>query len=209
MNQHIIDEINNVDAKKSEYASPIEGEHIKYITDNIKCIDKNKITYLSDNVDRIEAIGKIALSLKNIDAAIKVEAGVFEFTLVYGLIKNYVVVILPAIYNDKVFDILKNMDSTNSVGNTTLVEAINSEKIDPQKIAFLRPHELHPERWETLIRKNKLREEKKKNITTTDIYTCGKCRSKRCSMIELQLRSADEPMTKIITCLECYNVMKK
>jgi len=209
MNQQIIDKINDVYTKQSECASPIEGENIKYITDNIKCIDKNRIAYLSDNVDRIEAISKMSVLLKNIDAAIKLEAGIFEFTLVYGLIKNYVVVILPAIYNDKLFDIIKNLDSSSSVGNNTLADAINSDKIEPQKIAFLRPHEIHPDRWETLIRKNKLREEKKKNIATTDLYQCYKCKSKKCSMIELQLRSADEPMTKIITCLECYTVMKK
>jgi transcription elongation factor S-II len=209
MDKSIIEEINNIDNKKKNNASPIEGENIKYITDNFQAIDPKKINFLSKNVDRINTIGSLALALKNIDSAIKLEAGIFEFTLVYGLIKNYLNVILPSVYNDKVNDILKNLDQNSSTENYTLLNAINTGSIDPQTVAFLRPHEIHPDRWEKLIQKNKLREEKKKNIATTDIYQCYKCKGRRCSMIELQLRSADEPMTKIITCLDCQTVMKK
>ena len=206
-NKSIIDEIDLV-TKKSENTSPIESG-IKYITSNILHVNKSKIAYLADNIDRINTISQITYSLKNIVAAIKIEAGIFEFTLVYSLTKNYINTILPSIYNDKVYDILKNLDSTNSVANLTLKDAINTGSLDPQKIAFLSPQELHPDRWDLLIRKNKLREEKKRNMAVTDIYQCFRCKGRRCSMIELQLRSADEPMTKIITCLDCYSVMKK
>lgn len=206
---NIIDEIKKIDDHKVKYASPIEGQNIEYLTDNFKCISKKKIIFLNENVDRIDAIGKFSIVLKNIEAAIKLEAGIFEFTLVYGLIKNYVHTILPAIYNDKVFDILQNLNPENSIGNYSLYDAINYGELDPQTVAFLRPHEIHPDRWQSLIDKNKLREDKKKNIATTDLYQCYKCGGKRCNMIELQLRSADEPMTKIITCLDCYHVMKK
>ncbi len=198
----------NLITKKSENTSPVEN-NINYITSNIKGVDKNKISYLAGHVDRINSISQFAYMLKNIDGAIKIESGIFEFTLVYSLTKNYINTILPAIYNDKVNDLLRNLDPDNSVGNHTLKDAINVGDIDPQKVAFMSPQELHPERWQVLIKKNKLREEKKKNIATTDIYQCYKCKGRRCSMMELQLRSADEPMTKIITCLDCYTVMKK
>lgn len=208
-NDNVINEISTLDKGRDDYASPIANANIQYITENFDCISKKKIKLLSKAIDRIETIGKFSAILKNIDAAIKLEAGIFEFTLVYGLIKNYVNEIFPAIYNDKVFDISQNLIPSNSIENNTLIDAINYGDLDPQTIAFLRPHEIHPERWETLIQKNKLREEKKRNIATTDVYTCYKCKGHRCSMIELQLRSADEPMTKIITCLDCYNVMRK
>lgn len=38
---------------------------------------------------------------------------------------------------------------------------------------------------------------------TTDMYTCRKCREKKCSYYELQIRSSDEPMTKFIKCCNC------
>ena len=37
----------------------------------------------------------------------------------------------------------------------------------------------------------------------TDMFTCYKCKSTNCSYYQLQTRSADEPMTTYVTCLEC------
>ena len=42
----------------------------------------------------------------------------------------------------------------------------------------------------------------------TDNFTCGKCKSKRCSYYQLQTRSADEPMTTFVTCIDCGNRWK-
>ena len=38
---------------------------------------------------------------------------------------------------------------------------------------------------------------------STDDFTCHKCKSKKCSYYQLQTRSADEPMTTFVTCLNC------
>jgi|688.fasta_scaffold819117_2 DNA-directed RNA polymerase subunit M/transcription elongation factor TFIIS len=38
---------------------------------------------------------------------------------------------------------------------------------------------------------------------TTDMYICRKCREKKCTYYELQIRSSDEPMTKFIKCCNC------
>lgn len=43
----------------------------------------------------------------------------------------------------------------------------------------------------------------------SDLFTCEKCNSRRCTYIQLQTRSADEPMTTFITCLECNYRWKK
>lgn len=42
----------------------------------------------------------------------------------------------------------------------------------------------------------------------TDDYTCRKCRSHLCSYYEMQTRSADEPSTLFISCLNCGNQWK-
>lgn len=39
----------------------------------------------------------------------------------------------------------------------------------------------------------------------TDMFTCPKCRKSNCNFYQKQTRSADEPMTTFITCLECKN----
>jgi transcription elongation factor S-II len=39
-------------------------------------------------------------------------------------------------------------------------------------------------------------------------FTCGKCKSKKTYYHQLQTRSADEPMTTYVTCLNCSNRWK-
>jgi len=38
---------------------------------------------------------------------------------------------------------------------------------------------------------------------STDMFTCKKCKSKRTTYYEAQIRSADEPATIFITCIDC------
>ena len=40
------------------------------------------------------------------------------------------------------------------------------------------------------------------------VFTCRRCKSKKTTYTELQTRSADEPMTIFITCLDCSHRMK-
>ena len=39
-------------------------------------------------------------------------------------------------------------------------------------------------------------------------FTCGKCKSKKTTYTQAQTRSADEPMTTFVTCLNCDNRWK-
>uniref|UniRef100_A0A8C2A894 Transcription elongation factor n=1 Tax=Cyprinus carpio TaxID=7962 RepID=A0A8C2A894_CYPCA len=44
--------------------------------------------------------------------------------------------------------------------------------------------------------------------TQTDLFTCGKCKKKKCTYTQVQTRSADEPMTTFVFCTECGNRWK-
>ena len=46
-------------------------------------------------------------------------------------------------------------------------------------------------------------------VARTDMFTCGKCKSKRCTYYTMQTRSADEPETIFITCLDCGKNWKR
>ena len=37
----------------------------------------------------------------------------------------------------------------------------------------------------------------------TDQYQCSRCHKRECTYYQLQTRSADEPMTTFVTCLNC------
>ena len=43
----------------------------------------------------------------------------------------------------------------------------------------------------------------------TNLFKCRRCGSRETSYYEVQTRSADEPMTQFITCLQCNNRWKQ
>ena len=83
---------------------------------------------------------------------------------------------------------------------------ITKKKIKPHQLAFLTHQEILPEKWEKLISDLKIQNQNKytpKIEASTDNFTCYKCKSKECSYYQLQTRSADEPMTTFVTCINC------
>jgi transcription elongation factor S-II len=42
----------------------------------------------------------------------------------------------------------------------------------------------------------------------TDQFKCGRCGKRKCKYYQLQTRSADEPMTTFVTCVNCGNRWK-
>ncbi|KAJ7571350.1 hypothetical protein O6H91_01G160500 [Diphasiastrum complanatum] len=47
-----------------------------------------------------------------------------------------------------------------------------------------------------------------KQAASTDQFKCGKCGQRKCTYFQLQTRSADEPMTTFVTCVNCNNRWK-
>jgi transcription elongation factor S-II len=104
------------------------------------------------------------------------------------------------IYIDRLRSIYINLK------NTKLIDRVINGEIKAHEIAFMAHHELNPERWEELIKAKIIRDKNKfeeKLEANTDRYTCRKCRSTKCSYYQMQTRSADEPMTLYISCLDC------
>ena len=75
----------------------------------------------------------------------------------------------------------------------------------------MKPFQLFHKRWKKYLDKQKAEEDfmysiGKENIT--DEYKCGRCGSNKTSYYELQTRSADEPMTTFVKCINCGNRWK-
>ena len=104
-----------------------------------------------------------------------------------------------------------NLKGDSYIGNSKLIERVKQKEIKSYDLAFLPPTKLFPERWvDVLDRKVKLDQQKyeKRTEIATNIYRCGKCGLRRCTYYQLQTRSADEPMTTFVTCLNCGNRWK-
>ena len=87
--------------------------------------------------------------------------------------------------------------------NSALVKVVSTLIPVTEKIAFLEPRYIFPDNWKKIIDRMNLIEDKKKNMSTTDIFTCKKCHKNKCSVYQMQTRSADEPMTTFVNCLIC------
>jgi transcription elongation factor S-II len=95
--------------------------------------------------------------------------------------------------------------------NNNLVDMVSSGEIKAHEIAFMTHQEMSPEKWEELLKAKSIRDKNKfeQNLeAATDTFKCRKCYSKKCTYYQMQTRSADEPMTIFVTCIDCGNRWK-
>jgi transcription elongation factor S-II len=136
--------------------------------------------------------------------AINIEKGVFNYTIKEAsqqkIIKKWENPYFTQLYLDRLRSIYINLKDTNLLHN------LQTNQIPPQNMAFMTHQEMNIQRWKTLIDK-KIKVDANKYTSnvqaSTDMFTCRKCKSKKCTYYELQTRSADEPATIFITCLDC------
>ena len=110
------------------------------------------------------------------------------------------------LYIDRMRTVLMNL-----ARNESLRKRLLSKSIRAHEVVFMSHQDIQPEKWNALLEAKRIRDESKyapKLEANTDNFTCGKCKSKRCSYYQLQTRSADEPMTTFVTCIECGNRWK-
>jgi DNA-directed RNA polymerase subunit M/transcription elongation factor TFIIS len=110
------------------------------------------------------------------------------------------------IYSQRQRRIFSNLHPASPVGNTTLLPMVKSGSIGLAEVARYTDIDLFPDNWTKLKELQLIREHKwlEGNVAAkTDQFKCSKCGKRECSYYEMQTRSADEPMTIFITCLNC------
>ncbi len=113
------------------------------------------------------------------------------------------------LYANKCVSIYRNLDRKSDIGNKDLLRSV--KKGGGYELGGMTPMELFPENWRELIEKIEATErvlEMQDEGVTTDQYTCGRCKKKRCSYYMMQTRSADEGSTIFVTCMECDHKWK-
>ena len=165
------------------------------IDDPIK-FRKNILDYLNNKIQNI----KISENL---------EKGIFNYTLEEcerkNLIKKWANEFFGIIYIQKVKAINFNLNSPD------LLNKLIKKEFKAHEFAFLNHQLMRPDLWDDLLEKKRIKDENKftpKIEASTDDFTCFKCKSKKCTFYQLQTRSADEPMTTFVTCLDCGNRWK-
>ena len=143
------------------------------------------------------------------------ETGIYNQTIrdadVRGIVKKWENCHFHTLYLNKALSVYSNIDPQSYVGNTNLLKRIESGELKAYDIAFMTPAELFPERWHDVLHHKSKRDEykyEKRTEIATDMFRCGKCKEKKCTYYQLQTRSADEPMTTFVTCVNCGNRWK-
>jgi transcription elongation factor S-II len=136
--------------------------------------------------------------------SLNLEIGVFNYAVkeagIRKIVKKWDNPHFVQIYVDRLRTVYVNLKHPD------LLESVKSKEIASQNIAFMTHQEFQPDHWKDLIDRKIKRDASKytDNIqASTDMFSCKKCRSKRCTYYEMQTRSADEPATIFITCLDC------
>ena len=135
---------------------------------------------------------------------VNIEKGVFNYCIKEAstkkIIKKWENPLFVQIYIDRLRTIYLNLK------NPALLMQLKNKEVLPQQFAYMTHQEMDSSHWRELLEQKMKRDANKytTNIqASTDMFTCKKCKSKRCTYYELQTRSADEPATIFITCLDC------
>lgn len=115
-----------------------------------------------------------------------------------------------SVYKSRVMGLLNNIKR-----NPDIIARIKSGELKASKLAdyaadFLEPNGLWAQAKMTKQKKEMEIEylNAKRDAEYTGLLKCGKCKSMKTTYYQMQTRSADEPMTTYVTCLDCQHKWK-
>jgi len=129
-----------------------------------------------------------------------------------GMMRMWSNPIFKELYISKIRSFYSNINKASYIQNPDFKDKILSGEIKVTNINKLSVYDIYPDNWSSLldkkIKRDKLKYEMKPQAMT-DQFKCRKCGSRSCSYYEVQTRSADEPMTQFVSCLDCGNRWKQ
>jgi len=108
------------------------------------------------------------------------------------------------LYKNKLLTIKYNMENSNLIDRiiskelkTKFIVDLSSTGLDPngRHAQMVQARQEHSNKL--LMAGNNIDE------NYSGLFTCGKCKSKKTTYYQMQTRSADEPMTTFVTCINC------
>ena len=99
-----------------------------------------------------------------------------------------------------------NFYPSSYVGNMELFDRYKKGQTSFEEISQMDTYQLFEGRWHDSFEAQKVREKRQlegNKAMATDRFLCSRCHKRECTYYEMQTRSADEPMTIFITCLNC------
>jgi transcription elongation factor S-II len=144
------------------------------------------------------------------DAVVELEKSIFRASYQYAqqnyIARNWKAESFCEVYRQILRTVLSNIHPQSPVKNSRLLTRVEEGEFPLSAIPFMSAFEMFPEHW--FLLKDKLLQREQKILEgnksrATDQFKCRRCQKRECTYYELQTRSADEPMTIFITCLNC------
>lgn len=140
----------------------------------------------------------------------QIERGIYNNVIDYctnqKIIKRWDNKVFRNIYIQKNISMYNNLNPDSYLENTRLIDRLKAKEFNPQELADMSNLYLFPENWKEVYDKKEKRDkvlyEANKDMAT-DLFTCSRCKKSECTYYQIQTRSADEPMTCFVTCLNC------
>lgn len=156
-----------------------------------------------DKTNRSEVISDLnKLKLKKYSKDI--ESGIYNFSKDY-VIQNEMEELIEQIYMDKASEIINKFKNDGD----EIIKLLKEKKIDPKNLASMKPEELNPKNYESIIKKNQIKKYKEENQSANSSFKCSKCgNTKKFNVSQQQIRAGDEPITTFVKCLECGHTFK-
>jgi transcription elongation factor S-II len=169
----------------------------------------NTLTINDPDIFRKNICSYLNSYIENDKISKNVEKSIYNYSLKEAtqkkVVKKWNNEFFVLIYKNKLRNIIYNFSNKN------FLDLIKNREISSKNVGFMTHQEIYPEKWTKLI-EAKIQRDKNKYMVdkrgATDEFKCRKCNHRECSYYQLQTRSADEPMTTFVTCLNCGNNWK-
>jgi transcription elongation factor S-II len=106
----------------------------------------------------------------------------------------------------KLRNLVGNLLPTCYVKNDYLLPEIQAKTISFDTLSNINSYQMNNSLWKDYIHRRQQREKRQlegNKSMATDQFLCTRCHKRECTYYEMQTRSADEPMTIFITCMNC------
>ncbi len=149
---------------------------------------------------------------ENQKMALNIERGIFNFTL-----NNYNKTQSNETWNDlfksmyiaRAVTIYTNLNPDSYLKNTNLIQRFLNKEFNEFQLCNLTAQQIFPEKWSEIVAKyTETTTEAQKEEIQDGMFKCGKCKTYKTTYYQMQSRSADEPMTTYVQCLNCNNRWK-
>jgi transcription elongation factor S-II len=92
--------------------------------------------------------------------------------------------------------------------NPELLRRVRSGELSVKTLANMTPQQMWPEMWEPVYHRVAMRQLRREaDVDASKVpdgaFACSRCKSRKTVYTSMQIRSADEPMTNFVRCLNC------